>query len=161
MGEGLGVVAEVALGDRVHLLGVKPERAGERTEFCEEFVGFSGSPGHREGLHEPERAGKKGALGAGKAVLAGRVTVDERPAGAELLGYCVDGAAYARRVGGFEVEQWEHENRGVKIGGTIGAGVAAELAVEAPAGDIGGDGGPLGLPSFQLSGWSAVGGGNA
>ena len=98
MGEGLGVVAEVAVGGRLHLFGVKLERAGERTEFCEEFVGFGGSTGHREGLHAPERAGKKSALGARKAVLAGRVTVDERPAGTELLGYCVDGATYARRV---------------------------------------------------------------
>ena len=76
----------------VHLLGVEPERAGERAELGEQLVGFGGASGDGEGLHEPERARQERSLGAGKAVVAGWVAVDERAAGAEAAGDGVDGA---------------------------------------------------------------------
>lgn len=109
MGEGLRVIAEVSVCGGVHFFRVEPQRAGKFTEIGEALARLVNASRDRERLNKPERAGKKGALGAGEAVLARRVAVEKRSTGVELLGDCVDGAANARRVGGFEVEQWEDE----------------------------------------------------
>jgi hypothetical protein len=105
VGEGLGVVAEVDVGGRVHLFPVEPERVGQGDQLVERFVSFCGSAGHGERLDEPERAGEEGAFAAEHVVLARWVAVEQRPARGQLVGDGVDGAADPLGVGGLEVEQ--------------------------------------------------------
>jgi hypothetical protein len=64
VGEGLGIVPEVVVGGRVHLLGDQSERAGERDELVDQLPGFALSPRGRERLSQPKRAGEKRAFAA-------------------------------------------------------------------------------------------------
>ena len=99
MGERLRVVAEMVAGRRVHLLGVEAERAARARARSSKPLGRLGDPaGAGERLDEPERARQERAFGAGEAVAAGRVAVEQRAAGVELAADGVDGAADARRV---------------------------------------------------------------
>src|SRR4029450_4898821 len=98
VGEGLGVVAEVAVGGGVDLLGEEAERVGEVEEVVEQLGRLVDPAGAGEGLAQPERAGKEGAFGAGEAVLAGRVAVQQGAAGAELVAHGLDGGPDPERV---------------------------------------------------------------
>jgi hypothetical protein len=61
----LGVVAEVAVGGGVDLLGQEAERVGEVEEVVEQ-LGRLVDPARRgEGLDQPERAWEEGAFAAG------------------------------------------------------------------------------------------------
>jgi hypothetical protein len=56
VGEGLGVVAEVAVGSGVDLLGQEAERVGEFQEVVEQLGRFVDPAGAGQGLDQPERA---------------------------------------------------------------------------------------------------------
>jgi hypothetical protein len=56
VGEGLGV-AEVPVGGGVHLFGVEVERAYQRAQFGEEFLGFGIASGERHGLTSQHEQG--------------------------------------------------------------------------------------------------------
>src|SRR5829696_7784521 len=161
VGEGLGVVAEVAVVGGVELLGEEAEGVGEFQEVGEQLGCLVGPASAGEGLDQPERTGEEGALGAGQAVLAGRVAVQQGAAGAELLAYGFDGPLDPRRVARFQVQEGKDEYGGVEVAGAVAAGVAAELGIEAGGGDLGGDGVALGLPSYDLGVRGAAGGGDA
>jgi len=57
VGEGLGVVAEVAVASGVDLLGQEAERVGEVEEVGEQLGRFVDAAGAGEGLDQPERTG--------------------------------------------------------------------------------------------------------
>ena len=54
VGQGLWVVAEVMMGEGVHLFGVQPYWAGQSDEIAEQCVRFGRSSAAGEGLDEPE-----------------------------------------------------------------------------------------------------------
>src|SRR4029453_15755429 len=114
VGEGLGVVAEVGVGGGVELLGQEAEGVGEVEEVVEQLGRFVDTACGGEGLDQPEGAREEGAFGAGQAVLAGWVAVQQGAAGAELVAYGLDGGPDSRRVARFEVEEGKDEDGGVE-----------------------------------------------
>src|SRR4030095_13276399 len=112
-------------------------------------------------LDQPDRRGEEASFGAGEAVLAGRVAVQQGAAGTELVVHGLDGGPDSGRVARFEVQEGKDEDGGVEVVRSVGAGVAAELGVVAGGHDIGGDGLALGLPTRDLPDRGAAGGGDA
>ena len=151
MGEGLGVVAEVSAGHRIHFFGEEPERAGERGELVEEVMGFAKRPVRARARTSQNEQGRKAPSMPGQAVLTGRVAVDEGPPAPSC---CAMASTVPRRrdesVG--SKPSPGSRSRAASSSRTIGAGVAAEGSVEASGGDLSGDGVPLDLPSSQLVG---------
>ena len=118
-GDGVRVVAKVALAGGVDLFAVEPEWLASAQSSWAAAV----RPG--QGLHEPGEHGKNGPCVPARPALPG-VTVDERAGGAEAAGDGVDRAPDARSVGGFEAEQREHEDGDVEVRSTGSVGSCAE-----------------------------------
>ena len=149
VGQRLRVVAEMVAGGGIHLLGVEAERARELDERGESIGGFGDPAGAGERLDEPERAGQERAFGAGEPVASGRVAVEERAAGVELAADRVDRAADARRVGRFDAEEREDEERGVEVVGLVAARCSSPRAALKPRrSHVVGDGVALGVPAL-------------
>ena len=83
---------------------VSVTNSGEFQEVGEQLGRLVDAAGAGEGLDQPERTGEEGAFGAGQAVLAGRVAVQQGAAGAELVAHGRDRGPDPGRVARFQAQ---------------------------------------------------------
>ena len=84
VGERLRKIAQEAARRRIHLLAEKPQRRGLLQHGLEQGNGVFVLTGVRQRLDQPERAGQECPLRSGKAVLSGRITLEQRESGGQF-----------------------------------------------------------------------------
>src|SRR6478752_1123123 len=119
--ERLRVVAELAPGRRVVLLGEQSHVVAQVQQPVEERFGLVPAARPQQGVHEPERAREERPLVAGKAVhraVLGAVAADQAVVG-QPLAHRVDRADHPGVVGRQEAGAHDEQRRGVELPGSV------------------------------------------